>query len=137
MVDYKLIRKEYVTLDLVAKVTGRAKYAEDFRAEGMLFTKLLLSPMLHDRVRSLDTSAAMAMPGVEAILTVLYVGWIFDFIPSADRTYCHVILPSNMREMPSRCFARYASRAWLLPTVSTPGTSVAPPANVPPRFDHE
>ena len=69
MADYKLIGKEYSTPDLVAKVTGRAKYAEDFRAEGMLFTKLLLSPMPHGRVRSLDTSEAMAMPGVEAILT--------------------------------------------------------------------
>ena len=69
MADYKLIGKEYSTPDLVAKVTGRAKYAEDFRAEGMLFTKLLLSPMPHGRVRSLDTSAAMAMSGVEAILT--------------------------------------------------------------------
>ena len=35
----------------------------------MLFTKLLLSPMPHARVRSIDTSAAMATPGVEAILT--------------------------------------------------------------------
>ena len=69
MADYKLIGKNYSTPDLVAKVTGRAKYAEDFRAEGMLFTKLLLSPMPHGRVRSLDTSEAMAMPGVEAILT--------------------------------------------------------------------
>ena len=69
MADYKLIGKDYSTADLVAKVTGRAKYAEDFRAEGMLFTKLLLSPMPHGRVRSLDTTAAMAMPGVEAILT--------------------------------------------------------------------
>ena len=69
MADYKLIGKDYSTPDLVAKVTGRAKYAEDFRAEGMLFTKLLLSPMPHGRVRNLDTSAAMAMPGVEAILT--------------------------------------------------------------------
>ena len=30
------------TPDLIAKVTGRAKYAEDYRADGMLFTKLLL-----------------------------------------------------------------------------------------------
>ena len=69
MADYKLIGKDYVTPDLIAKVTGRAKYAEDFRAEGMLFAKLLVSPMPHARVRRMDTSAAMAMPGVEAILT--------------------------------------------------------------------
>ena len=69
MADYRLIGKNCSTADLVAKVTGRAKYAEDFRAEGMLFAKLLVSPMPHARVRSLDTSAALAMPGVEAILT--------------------------------------------------------------------
>jgi len=40
MPNYKLIGKEYSMPDLVAKVTGRAKYAEDFRADGMLFGKL-------------------------------------------------------------------------------------------------
>ncbi len=66
----KLIGQNYTTPDLVAKVTGKAKYAEDFRAEGMLFAKLLLSPMPHARVVRIDTSAALAMPGVKAILTV-------------------------------------------------------------------
>src|SRR6202008_4540058 len=66
---YKLIGKNYQTPDLVAKVTGRAKYAEDYRAEGMLFAKLLLSPIPHGRVRKIDASAALAMPGVKAILT--------------------------------------------------------------------
>ena len=65
----KHVGRNYVPVDHVAKVTGRAKYAEDFRAEGMLFTKLLLSPMPHARVRSIDTSAALAMEGVRAILT--------------------------------------------------------------------
>jgi xanthine dehydrogenase molybdenum-binding subunit len=67
--DYKLIGKTYSTADLAAKVTGRAKYAEDFRADGMLFTKLLLSPMPHGRVRRIDTAAAESMAGVEAVLT--------------------------------------------------------------------
>src|SRR6476660_1418408 len=67
--NYKLIGKDYPTGDLYAKVTGKAKYAEDYRADGMLFTKLLLSPMPHARVRSIDTRAALAMPGVKAILT--------------------------------------------------------------------
>jgi xanthine dehydrogenase molybdenum-binding subunit len=64
-----LVGKNYTTPDLVAKVMGRAKYAEDFRADGMLFCKLLVSPMPHARVRGIDTSAALAMPGVKAILT--------------------------------------------------------------------
>ena len=67
--QYKLIGKDYVTADLRAKVTGKAKYAEDFRAEGMLFCKLLLSPVPHGRVKRIDASQALAMPGVRAILT--------------------------------------------------------------------
>jgi len=66
---YKLIGQNYQLNDLVAKVTGRAKYSEDFKAEGMLFTKLLLSPLPHARIRRIDTSAAMAMPGVVAVIT--------------------------------------------------------------------
>jgi CO/xanthine dehydrogenase Mo-binding subunit len=66
---FKYIGKNYTTGDLHAKVTGKAKYAEDYRADGMLFCKLLLSPMPHARVRSIDASAALAMPGVKAILT--------------------------------------------------------------------
>src|SRR5947199_112056 len=69
MADNKLIGQNYTTPDLVAKVTGKAKYAEDYRVDGMLFAKLLVSPYPHARVKRLDTSAAMAYPGVKAILT--------------------------------------------------------------------
>jgi len=69
MSGYKLLGRNYTTPDLVAKVTGRAKYAEDYRVDGMLFCKLLLSPMPHCRVRRIDARAAQSMPGVKAILT--------------------------------------------------------------------
>ena len=78
MSEHKLVGKNYTTPDLVAKVTGRARYSEDIRAEGMLFAKLLLSPMPHARVRRIDASAALAMPGVKAILTA------DDMPPPAD-----------------------------------------------------
>src|SRR5688572_3896475 len=67
--EFKLLGKNYVTPDLVAKVTGRAKYAEDYRGEGMVFIKLMPSPRPHARIVSIDASAALAMPGVHAILT--------------------------------------------------------------------
>src|SRR5580658_2925145 len=67
-VGRKLIGKDYPTPDLYAKVTGLAKYAEDYHADGMLFCKLLLSPLPHARVKHIDTRAALAMPGVKAIL---------------------------------------------------------------------
>jgi CO/xanthine dehydrogenase Mo-binding subunit len=69
MATNKLIGEKYTTPDLVAKVTGKARYAEDWRVEGMLFCKLLTSPYPHAKVTKLDTSRALAMPGVKAIIT--------------------------------------------------------------------
>ena len=65
----KLIGQDIAPPDLRAKITGRAKYAEDFRADGMVFAKLLVSPMPHCRVTRIDASAALAMDGVFGILT--------------------------------------------------------------------
>ncbi|MGC1462574.1 MAG: xanthine dehydrogenase family protein molybdopterin-binding subunit [Terracidiphilus sp.] len=66
---YKLIGKNYPTNDMLAKVTGNSKYAEDFRADGMLFCRLVLSPMPHARIKHIDMDDALAIPGVKAILT--------------------------------------------------------------------
>jgi CO/xanthine dehydrogenase Mo-binding subunit len=54
---------------MIAKVRGQSKYAEDFRVDGMVFAKLALSPTPHARIRHIDASKALAMPGVLAILT--------------------------------------------------------------------
>ena len=64
---HKLIGKDYTTTDLFAKVTGRSKYAEDFRAEGMLFCKLLLSPMPHARVKHIDVQRGTGDAGREGL----------------------------------------------------------------------
>jgi CO/xanthine dehydrogenase Mo-binding subunit len=66
---YTLIGKDFTPPDVRAKVTGKAKYSEDFRAEGMLFCKLLTSPAPHARILNLDVSAALALPGVAGVLT--------------------------------------------------------------------
>ena len=66
---YKLLGKNFTPPDLRGKVTGKAKFAEDFRVEGMVFCKLLLSPMPHARVTSIDTSDALKMEGVLGVLT--------------------------------------------------------------------
>jgi xanthine dehydrogenase molybdenum-binding subunit len=74
----KLTGRDYTTPDLLAKLTGTARYADDFRVEGMLVCKLLVSPMPHAKVTRLDTRAALAMPGVRTILTA------DDLPPPAD-----------------------------------------------------
>src|SRR5262245_37999725 len=65
---YELLGKNFTPPDVHAKVTGKAKYSEDIRVEGMVFVKVLTSPMPHARVTSVDDSAALAMPGVHGVL---------------------------------------------------------------------
>jgi len=55
--------------DGVDKVTGRARYAADYNLPGQLIGKVLRSPHAHARIRSIDVSAALALPGVKAVVT--------------------------------------------------------------------
>jgi CO/xanthine dehydrogenase Mo-binding subunit len=66
---YSLLGKNFTPPDVEAKVTGRAKFAEDFRVEGMVFCRLFLSPVPHGLVRNIDASEALAMEGVLGVLT--------------------------------------------------------------------
>jgi len=52
-----------------ALLTGEARFVADLAVPGALHVKLVRSPYAHARVRSVDTSAAAAMPGVRAVLT--------------------------------------------------------------------
>ncbi len=51
------------------KVTGRARYGADLQSPGMLVGLILRSPHAHAVIRSIDTSAAEALPGVKAVAT--------------------------------------------------------------------
>jgi len=66
---YDLIGKDFTPPDVIAKVTGKAKYSEDFRMEGMLFGRLLLSPVPHARIKNIDVSEALKMKGVVGVIT--------------------------------------------------------------------
>jgi CO/xanthine dehydrogenase Mo-binding subunit len=66
--SYKLIGKDFTPPDVFAKVTGEARYAEDFRANGMVFCRLLTSPLPHARVRGIDVSEALKVPGMVGVL---------------------------------------------------------------------
>jgi xanthine dehydrogenase molybdenum-binding subunit len=66
--SYRLLGKDFTPPDVYAKVTGQAKYAEDFRADGMVFCRLLTSPMPHAKVRRIDVSEALKIPGVLGVL---------------------------------------------------------------------
>src|SRR6188474_1582866 len=80
----RLVGANYITPDIIAKVTGRARYAEDFRADGMLFCKLMLSERPHARVLGIDKRRAEALPGVRAIITA-------DDVPQLGGTTEHCL----------------------------------------------
>ena len=50
-------------------LTGRGRYVADIDRPGMLHAALLRSGFPHAAIRSIDTSEALALPGVEAVLT--------------------------------------------------------------------
>uniref|UniRef100_A0A832ML23 Aldehyde oxidase n=1 Tax=Eiseniibacteriota bacterium TaxID=2212470 RepID=A0A832ML23_UNCEI len=53
----------------LAKATGRALYADDLSLPRMLHGRLLRSIHAHARLRAVDVSAALALPGVHAVIT--------------------------------------------------------------------
>ena len=55
--------------DGVDKVTGRARYGADFALPDMLWARVLRSPHTHARILSIDTSRALALDGVKAVVT--------------------------------------------------------------------
>ncbi|GAA4629465.1 xanthine dehydrogenase subunit D [Actinoallomurus vinaceus] len=55
--------------DGTLKVTGEFAYASDLWIDGMLFGATLRSPHARARIRSIDIGPALAVPGVEAVLT--------------------------------------------------------------------
>ena len=65
----KVVGTRPIRPDGVDKVTGRAVFAADTRASGMLWGKIKRSPHAHARIISIDTSKAAALPGVKAVVT--------------------------------------------------------------------
>ena len=63
------IGKDFIPPDVPGKVTGEIKYAEDYKREGMVFARLLTSPMPSGRVVNIDTSEALRMDGVIGVFT--------------------------------------------------------------------
>jgi CO/xanthine dehydrogenase Mo-binding subunit len=60
---------DFTPPDVHGKVTGEIKYAEDYKKEGMVFARLLTSPLPSGRVASIDASEALRMDGVVGIFT--------------------------------------------------------------------
>ncbi len=69
--DFRYIGSRIPIRDAALKVTGQMQYVADIHERGMLYAKMLFSPVAHARIRRIDTSKAQALPGVRAVATYL------------------------------------------------------------------
>ena len=67
--EFNVVGSRPVRPDGAEKVTGRARYGADTVLPGLLYGKILRSPHSHAVIKSVDTSAAEALPGVRAVVT--------------------------------------------------------------------
>jgi len=67
--EFKVVGTRPIRHDGWDKVTGRARYANDIALPGMLHGKILRSPHAHARIKSIDYSRALQLPGVQAVVT--------------------------------------------------------------------
>ena len=63
------IGRSYSRPDALTKVTGTEKYAADYYGDDMLWAGVKRAGIPHGRLRGIDTAAAKALEGVEAVLT--------------------------------------------------------------------
>jgi CO/xanthine dehydrogenase Mo-binding subunit len=98
--DLKVVGTRPIRPDGVDKVTGRAVFAADTRASGMLWGKIKRSPHAHARIISIDTSKAEALPGVKAVVTAAD----FPDIPSEEAFVGEG--PMNFRDLSLNVMAR-------------------------------
>jgi isoquinoline 1-oxidoreductase len=64
---FKVIGKPTTRRDALDKVTGKAKYAGDIRLEGMLYAKILRPPAHGATLKTVDTSEASKIKGVQVV----------------------------------------------------------------------
>jgi xanthine dehydrogenase molybdenum-binding subunit len=85
--------------DGLDKVTGHARYGADVHMPGLLHGKVLRSPHAHARIRSIDTSQAEGLPGVQAVATAR------DFPITDDRVIDFAEVQGNTRMMAENILA--------------------------------
>lgn len=87
--EYAVVGKPVERTDGRAKATGKARYAGDLIAPGMLHGKILRSPFAHAKILNIDTEKAKKLPGVMAVIT----GKDFPGIPFGTRADTRDQLP--------------------------------------------
>ena len=67
--SWQQVGKPKEKVDAVKLVQGKPAFTADYEQKDMLYAKVLFSPHAHARIKSIDTSKALEVPGVAAVLT--------------------------------------------------------------------
>ncbi len=67
--DLDVVSHGVTRYDAPDKVSGRARYTADLKLPGMVYGKILTSPIPHGIIRRIDVGRARALPGVLAVIT--------------------------------------------------------------------
>ena len=68
--DFRVVGKRIPRTDVPAKVNGTAQFGIDVKLPGMVYASLEQSPVIGGKVKSLDSAAAKAMPGVVDVVQI-------------------------------------------------------------------
>jgi CO/xanthine dehydrogenase Mo-binding subunit len=69
MAEFTVIGSRLAKVDAPERVTGKAAFGADLNLPGMLWAKVVRSPYPHARIKKIETSKALALPGVKAVIT--------------------------------------------------------------------
>ena len=69
MTEFSIVGQRVPRVDAPDKTRGAAEYVADIRRPGLLHGAILRSPLAHARIKRIDTSAALSLPGVKAVIT--------------------------------------------------------------------
>ncbi|HZM45342.1 MAG TPA: xanthine dehydrogenase family protein molybdopterin-binding subunit [Burkholderiales bacterium] len=98
--EFKVVGTRPLRPDGADKVTGRARFGADLYMANMLVGKVLRSPHAHARIKSIDTSKALALQGVKAVITAGDLSDLpSEFIPAGE-------MMVNYRDMTRNIMAR-------------------------------
>ena len=67
--ETRVVGKPEKKVDAVKLVQGKPAFTDDIELRGMLYAKVLWSPVAHARIKHIDASKARALEGVHAVLT--------------------------------------------------------------------
>jgi len=138
---YSLIGTRVPKVDDEPKMTGSGIYVYDMKLPGMLFGKVLRSPHPHAEILKVDTSKALRVPGVRAVITAedtpkkpfSFVQNLADKLPLCDKRVRYVgdevaAVAAETKESAAEAAKKIHVEYKILPSLDDPLDAIKPGA---------